>query len=103
MFYHCPLPRGASRPFPERPPLAESFIGARFSPASRRAVVWEGRGATARPREAKWSSGVAGVFWVCQNKNKNKKDPYMYVTMYYEFHYRGALYNKDFYVRISIV
>ena len=29
-----------------------------------RAVVWGGRGATARPWEAKWSSGVAGVFWV---------------------------------------
>ena len=27
----------------------------------RRTVVWEGRGATARPREAKWSSGVAAV------------------------------------------
>ena len=28
----------------------------------RRTAVWEGRGATARPREAKWSSGVAAVF-----------------------------------------
>ena len=28
----------------------------------RTAAVWEGRGATARPREAKWSSGVAAVF-----------------------------------------
>ena len=36
-----------------------------FSPANGRAVVWEGRGATARPREAKWSSGVATAFWVC--------------------------------------
>ena len=25
-------------------------------------AVWEGRGATARPREAKWSSGDAAVF-----------------------------------------
>ena len=32
-----------------------------LSPANRRAALWEGRGATARPREAKWSSGVAGV------------------------------------------
>ena len=30
----------------------------------RRNAVWERRGATARPREAKWSSGVAAVFWV---------------------------------------
>ena len=28
----------------------------------RRTPVWEGRGATARPREAKWSSGNAAVF-----------------------------------------
>ena len=28
----------------------------------RRAAVWEGRGATARPREVKWSSGDATVF-----------------------------------------
>ena len=27
----------------------------------RRTAVWEGRGATARPWEAKWSSGVAPV------------------------------------------
>ena len=27
----------------------------------RTAAVWEGRGATARPREAKWSSGDAAV------------------------------------------
>ena len=29
----------------------------------RRTAVWEGRRATARPREAKWSSGVAAVFF----------------------------------------
>ena len=29
----------------------------------RRTAVWEGRGATARPWEARWSSGVAAVFW----------------------------------------
>ena len=32
------------------------------SSANRRAVAWEGRRATARPREAKWSSVVASVF-----------------------------------------
>ena len=33
----------------------------------RTTAVWEGRGATARPWEAKWSSGVAAVFWgVCK-------------------------------------
>ena len=44
-----------------------------------RAVVWGGRGAAARPREAKWSSGVTAVFgvyyksstlfWVCYNND----------------------------------
>ena len=28
----------------------------------RRAAKWEGRGSTARPREAKWISGDTGVF-----------------------------------------
>ena len=28
----------------------------------RRTAVWEGRGATARPREVKWSSGDAVAF-----------------------------------------
>ena len=32
MFYDYPPPRGASRPFAGRPPLAESFIGARSFP-----------------------------------------------------------------------
>ena len=37
--------------------------------AQRRTAEWEGRGATVRPREAKWSSGVAAVFWVYYNEN----------------------------------
>ena len=39
--------------------------GCRILPGmyQRRTAVWEGRGATARPWEAKWSSGVAAVFW----------------------------------------
>ena len=32
--------------------------------AQRRTAVWDGRGATTRPREAKWNSGVAAIFWV---------------------------------------
>ena len=67
--YDYPPPRGASRPFPGRPPLAESFIAPVLSPANRRAVVWEGSGATARLPEAKWSSGVAGLFWVDYSKH----------------------------------
>ena len=31
--------------------------------------MWVGRGATARPREAEWSSRLSAVFWVCYNKN----------------------------------
>ena len=50
-----------------------------------------GRGATASPREAKWSSGIAAVFWVYYNKNIFK-DPFGH---YYYYHYREALYYKD--------
>ena len=39
-------------------------MGVEYLPGmyQRRTAVWEGRGATARPREVKWSSGVAAVF-----------------------------------------
>ena len=40
-----------------------------LSPGPQRADVSGGRGATARPREAKGSSGVAAVSWVSYNKN----------------------------------
>ena len=43
-----------------------------LSPGSHRAAVWEGRGATAGPRDAEWSSGVAAGFWVYYNKNISK-------------------------------
>ena len=46
-----------------------------LSPANCRAAVWEGRGATARPREAKWSSGVAVVCGVYFNQSCFK-DPF---------------------------
>ena len=41
--------------------LLEMGVPGRILPGmyQRRTAVWEGRGATARPREAKWSSGVA--------------------------------------------
>ena len=66
----CDYPqiRRVSTPFPARSPLAESFTAPVLSPTNRRAVVWEGHGATARPREAKCRSGVAGVFGVYSNK-----------------------------------
>ena len=54
-----------------------------------RAVVWGGRGATAMPREAEWSLGVAAVFWVYYNKNIFKD------AFGHHVHYRGALYKKD--------
>ena len=63
-----------------------------FSRANRWAVAWEGRGATARRRDAKWSSGVAAVFWVYYNENVFK-DPFGH----HHVHYRGALYNMDIY------
>ena len=36
-----------------------------LSRSPQRAAMLGGRGATARPREAKWSWGVAAVFWAC--------------------------------------
>ena len=44
-----------------RPLLTDLSTAPVMRRAQRRTAVWEGRGATARPREAKWSSGVAGV------------------------------------------
>ena len=45
--------------------------GCRILPGmyQRRTAVWEGRGATARPSEAKWSSGVAAVCWGVLQQN----------------------------------
>ena len=40
-----------------------------LSPSRERAVVWGERGATARPREAKWSSGVAAILGVYYNRH----------------------------------
>ena len=31
--------------------------------------MWSGHGASPRPREAEWSSGLAAVFWACYNEN----------------------------------
>ena len=65
-FYDSPPSRGASDPSPGEPldaprsPRCSSEPVLSLSP--QRAAVWGGRGATARPREAKWSSGVAAVF-----------------------------------------
>ena len=44
-------------------------------PENPRAVVWEGRGSTARPREAKWRSGGAPVLGGYYNQNIFK-DPF---------------------------
>ena len=52
----------------QRSPLAELGTASVLSTASHRAAVWVGRGATARPREAEWRSGVAAVFWGCYKK-----------------------------------
>ena len=57
--------------------------------------MWEGRGATARRREAKWSSGVAAVFWVYYNKHVFK-DSLDITRHHYHYYYRGALYNTKY-------
>ena len=62
-----------------------------LSLASHSVAVWEGRGATVRPREAEWGSGVAAVFWVYYYKNIIK-DPFGH-----HYHYRGALHDKYYY------
>ena len=59
--------------------------------------MWEGRGATARPREAKWSSGVAGVLGVYYSEHVFK-NPFGH-HHHHHVHYRGALYNMDASIR----
>ena len=63
-----------------------------LSPEAQRAAVWGGRRATVRPREAKWSSGVAAVFWVFITRSFFK-DPFGH-----HYHNRAALYHKDIYI-----
>ena len=53
-------PREGASP---RSPLAELGTAPVHSPADHHGAVYVGRGATARPREAEWSSRVAPVFW----------------------------------------
>ena len=94
-FYDSPPSRGASDPSPGEPldaprsPRCSSEPVLSLSP--QRAAVWGGRGATARPREAKWSSGVAAVSWVCYNKNIFK-DPFGH-----DYCHRAALYIEGCY------
>ena len=61
-------------------------VASRYTPIMRRAqrtaAVWEGRGATARPRESKLSSGVSGVFGVNHTQNIFK-DPFGHHYYYY--------------------
>ena len=56
--------------------------------------MWDGRGATARPREAKPRSGVAAVFWVCYNKN-------IFKDAFGHHYYQRALYCKDIFISES--
>ena len=89
--YDSPPIRGASDPSPGGPfntPRSSSRSSAPvLSPVRLRAAVWDGRGATARPREAKRSSGVAAVFWVRYNE-------YVFNPFRHDYHNRGALF-KD--------
>ena len=68
-------PREGASP---RSPLAELGTAPVMRRGQRRAAVWVGRGATARPREAEWSSRLAAVFWMYYNKNifKDPNDYY---------------------------
>ena len=79
-----------------RPLLTDLSTAPVMRRAQRRTAVWEGRGATARPREAKWSSGVVAVFWVYYNQNIFK-DPFGH-----HYYYRAALCNKDTYMVLIV-
>ena len=69
--YDSPPPRGTSGPVPGRAPLHAPRSPSRARhPFIRRQIIgllcgWD----VATPREAEWSSGVAGVFWGCYNQN----------------------------------
>ena len=76
-------PREGTSP---RSPLIELGTAPVVRWGQRRAAVWDGHGATARPWEAKWRSGVAAVFWVCYNKHI-VEDPFGH-----HHYYLGALY-----------
>ena len=72
IFCDSPTSRGGSDPSPGAPldaPRSPKWSSEPvLSPSAQRAAVRGGRGATARPRGAKWSSGVAAVFWAYYNK-----------------------------------
>ena len=66
MFLRCSATPGSEQTHPRegispRSPLAEWDTAPVMRRGQRRASVWVGRGATARQREAEWSSGVAAV------------------------------------------
>ena len=65
-FTDSPPFRGAGDPSPGGPfhaTRSPSWSSAPvLSPVRKRAAVWDGRGATARPLDAKWRLGVAAVF-----------------------------------------
>ena len=86
-------PREGASP---RSPVAELGTAPVMRRGQRRAAVWVGRAATARPREAEWSSRLAGVFLGCCNKNIFK-DPFGHP--YDDYHYQGALYNDTLFTR----
>ena len=96
--YSCvPSTPGSERPVPVMAPLHAPRSPSRSSAPvhslwSQRAAVWGGRGATATPREAEWSSGVAAGFWVCCNQNviKDLNDCYDVTSV---------LYSKDYVLR----
>ena len=72
-FNYYPPSRGASDPSPgealDAPRSPSRSSAPVLSPVRHRAAVRNVRGATARPREAKWSSRLAAVLWVCYIQN----------------------------------
>ena len=77
-------------PSPEGPRTPSRSSAPVLSPASHRAAVWEGRGATAGPLDAEWSSGDAAFLCVLYYNKNIFKDPFGH-----HVHYREALYIKD--------
>ena len=86
---------GSERTVPGRVPFHAPRSPSRSSapvrsPAPQRAAVWGGRGATARPRQPKWSSGVATVCWVYYNERKTK------ITTTTEHHYKISIMHTSY-------
>ena len=97
IFYDSPpsrvasdLSAGESLDAPRSPRWSSAPV---LSPSRERAVVWGGRGTTAR-REAKWSSGVAAVFGAYYNRQVFK-DPFGHSSTLFWVYYTQDVFEES--------